>query len=171
MFTLVIGGAASGKSEYAESRVLRLPGRRIYLAAMRPWDQECRARIARHRRLRRDKGFETVERYTDLAGAEIPAGTNILLECMSNLAANELYDPDGGGEESVLRGVEALLSQCGHLTVVTNEVFSGGAAYEEDTLRYLRSLARINRLLAARADTVAEIVCGLPNYLKGGPVP
>ena len=69
MFTLVIGGAASGKSEYAESRVVRLPERRIYLATMRPWDQECRARIARHRRLRQDKGFETLERYTDLAGA------------------------------------------------------------------------------------------------------
>ena len=101
MFTLVIGGAASGKSEYAESRVVRLPERRIYLATMRPWDQECRARIARHRRLRQDKGFETLERYTDLAGAEVPAGANVLLECMSNLTANELYDPEGGGEEAV----------------------------------------------------------------------
>lgn len=170
MFTLVVGGAASGKSEYAEGRVLALPGRRIYLATMHPWDQECRDRIARHRRLRRDKGFETVERYTDLAGADIPPGANVLLECMSNLTANELYDPNGGGEEAVLRGVEALLDRCGHLTVVTNEVFSGGA-YGEDTLPYLRSLARINRCLAARADTVAEIVCGLPNYLKGGPLP
>ncbi len=171
MFTLVIGGAASGKSEYAESRVVRLPERRIYLATMRPWDQECRARIARHRRLRQDKGFETLERYTDLAGAEVPAGANVLLECMSNLTANELYDPEGGGQEAVLRGVDALLARCGHLTVVTNEVFSGGAACEEDTLRYLRTLARINRLLAARADTVAEVICGLPNYLKGGPLP
>ena len=170
MFTLVVGGAASGKSEYAEGRVLALPGRRIYLATMHPWDQECRDRIARHRRLRRDKGFETVARYTDLAGADIPPGANVLLECMSNLTANELYDPNGGGEEAVLRGVEALLDRCGHLTVVTNEVFSGGA-YGEDTLPYLRSLARINRCLAARADTVAEIVCGLPNYLKGGPLP
>lgn len=171
MFTLVIGGAASGKSEYAEGRVLALPGRRIYLATMHPWDQECRARIARHRLLRRDKGFETLERYTDLAGAEIPAGANVLLECMSNLAANELYDSGGGGEEAVLRGVDALRRRCGHLTVVTNEVFSGGAACETDILPYLRSLARINRCLAARADTVAEIVCGLPNYLKGGPLP
>ena len=171
MFTLVIGGAASGKSEYAESRVVRLPERRIYLATMRPWDQECRARIARHRRLRQDSGFETLERYTDLAGAEVPAGANVLLECMSNLTANELYDPEGGGQEAVLRGVDALLARCGHLTVVTNEVFSGGTACEEDTLRYLRALARINRLLAARADTVAEVICGLPNYLKGGPLP
>ena len=171
MFTLVIGGAASGKSEYAESLALRLPGRRIYLATMRPWDEECLCRIRRHRRIRRGRGFETVERYTDLAGAEIPAGANVLLECMSNLAANELYDPEGGGEEAVYRGIDALLSRSRHLTVVTNDVFSGGADYGEDTLRYLRTLARINRSLAARADAVTEVVCGLPGFLKGGPAP
>ena len=49
------------------------------------------------------------------------------------------------------------------------EVFSGGADYEGDTLSYLRALAGINRALAARADRVAEVVCGLPNWLKGGP--
>lgn len=167
MFTLITGGSASGKSEYAERWAMALPGRRIYLATMRPWDDECRRRIARHRRLRQGKGFETVERYTDLAGTDLPVGANILLECMGNLTANELYDPEGGGEEAVLRGVDALLARCGHLTVVTNEVFSGGTAYGEDTLRYLRSLARVNRALAARADTVVEVVCGLPNRLKG----
>lgn len=167
MFTLITGGSASGKSEYAERWAMALPGRRIYLATMHPWDDECRRRIARHRRLRQGKGFETVERYTDLAGAELPAGANVLLECMGNLTANELYDPERGGEEAVLRGVDALLARCGHLTAVTNEVFSGGTAYGEDTLRYLRSLARVNRALAARADTVVEVVCGLPNRLKG----
>lgn len=171
MFTLVTGGAASGKSEYAESLTLRLPGRRIYLATMQPFDRECLARIERHRRLRRNRGFETVERYTGLAGAPIPAGANVLLECMSNLTANELYSPDGGGAEAVVQGVAALLERCGHLTVVTNEVFSGGAAYDESTLFYLRELGRINRALAARADTVAEVVCGLPNILKGGAAP
>ena len=87
---------------------------------------------------------------------------------MSNLAANELYDSEGGGAESILRGAGALLARCAHLTVVTNDVFSGGAAYGGDTLRYLRELARINRALAERADTVIEVVCGLPNVLKGG---
>lgn len=48
MFTLVIGGSASGKSEYAEQQVMALPGRRWYLATMEPWDDECVARIAKH---------------------------------------------------------------------------------------------------------------------------
>ena len=169
MFTLIVGGSASGKSAYAERWVTALPGRRIYLATMRPWDAECRHRVDRHRHLRQGKGFETLERYTNLAGAELPVGSNLLLECLSNLAANELYDPEGGGEEAILRGVESLAVRADHLTVVTNEVFSGGVSYQGDTFRYLETLARVNRVLAAQADTVVEVVCGLPNFLKGGP--
>lgn len=82
--------------------------------------------------------------------------------------ANELFDPDGGGPGCALSGVEAMLEQCRHLTVVTNEVFSGGMDYQGDTLAYLHELARTNRALAARADRVVEVVCGLPNALKGG---
>ena len=66
-----------------------------------------------------------------------------------------------------MRGIEAVLQASKHLTIVTNEVFSGGADYDGDTLRYLSSLAWLNRVLAARADHVFEIVCGLPNVLKG----
>ena len=50
---------------------------------------------------------------------------------------------------------------------MTNEVFSGGADYAAESLRYMRTLADLNRELAARADLVVEIVCGLPNILKG----
>lgn len=167
MFTLIIGSAASGKSEYAERHVLSLRGRRVYLATMLPVDKESRARIAKHRALRARKGFATVERYTALSKVSLPARCNVLLECMSNLLANEMYCTDGGGTEAALAGVESLLSHCEHLTVVTNEVFSGGADYEGDTLRYLSELARVNRALARQADLVVEMVSGLPNVLKG----
>ena len=167
VLTLVIGGAASGKSAYAEALVQALPGRRVYLATMRPSDAECAARIEKHRRQRAGKGFETVERYVDLAHCALPGEANVLLECMSNLLANELYGPEGGGTEAVLTGVYTLLSRCWHLTVVTNEVFSGGSAYDASTLHYLRELARINRALAARADRVIEVACGLPQIWKG----
>ena len=168
MFTLVIGGAASGKSEYAEARVLALPGRRIYVATMEPFDDECRARIRKHRAMRAQKGFETVECYTDLAAASVPLEANVLLECLGNLTANELFSPNGGGEAAIIRGVDALCGKCENLTVVTNEVFSGGDDYEAGTLDYLRVLAQVNRYIAARADEVIELVCGVPNILKGG---
>ena len=175
MFTLVIGGAASGKSEYAENLVLRAgPLPRTYIATMEPFDDESRARISRHRALRAGKYFETVECYTGLERLRLPDRGAVLLECMSNLVANELYSPRGAGADAgaaVLRGVDTLLSQCCELVVVTGEVFSGGCDYEGDTLRYLRVLAKVNRALAARADRVAEIVCGQAVYYKGeGPV-
>jgi len=164
VFTLVIGGAASGKSEYAEGHVLSLPGRRVYLAAMEP--SGAAERIEKHRRMRAGKGFETVERYVNLSGLTLPLDANVLLECLGNLVANELYFPQGGGPDAVVLGVEHLLAQCVHLTVVTNEVSSGGTDYAGDTLAYMRELSRINRILAARADYVVEVVCGLPNVLK-----
>ena len=167
MLTLVIGGAASGKSEFAENLVLTLPGRRVYVATLEPYDGECLARIEKHRRQRAGKGFLTLERYRDLGGLEVPTGANVLLECMSNLLANELYSPQGGGSAAVLGGVERLCARCANLTIVTNEVFSGGKDYEGDTLRYLLALGSVNRALAARANRVVEVVCGCANVLKG----
>ena len=61
MLTLVLGGAASGKSEYAESLVLKTALPRYYLATMQVWDAECAARVEKHRKMRAAKQFETVE--------------------------------------------------------------------------------------------------------------
>ena len=63
---------------------------------------------------------------------------------------------------------ERLHRQCAHLIVVSNEVFRGGADYAGDTARYLLALARVNNAVAARADHVCRVVCGLPRWVKGG---
>lgn len=176
MFTLVVGGAASGKSEYAEGLILASPHRpRYYIATMEPFGPEGQARIARHRTLRLGKGFETVERYTGLAGLRLPQRGAVLLECLGNLTANELYSPAGAGTEegaarAVTAGVEALLPQCADLVVVGNEVFSGGRDYAGDTDGYLRALAAANRTLAGWADRVCEVACGIPYWHKGAAV-
>ena len=167
MLTIIIGGAGSGKSAFAEAHVCRLPGRKIYLATMLPRDGESRARVEKHRGQRAGKSFETLERGLDLENASIPAGANVLLEDLSNLLANEMYEPAGGGINAARRGLSHLIEKCENLTVVTNEVFSGGADYEDESLRYMRALADLNRELAARADLVVEVVCTLPNILKG----
>lgn len=171
MVTLVIGGAASGKSEFAEGLVLAAgPLPRYYIATMQPFDQECRERIRRHRDMRAEKRFETVERYVDLEQVSLPQKGAVLLECVCNLVANELYSPEGAGDdcvESIRRGIQSLRSQCLELVIVSNEVFSGGSDYEGDTGRYLRVLAQVNRMLAREADTVYEVVCGVPVCHKG----
>ncbi len=171
MMTLVIGGAASGKSEFAESLVLTAGDHpRYYIATMQPFDNECRARIRRHRQMREEKRFETLECFVKLEQVTLPRKGIVLLECMSNLAANELYSPDGAGDDAaaaIQRGIRCLKRQCEELIIVSNEVFSGGLDYEGDTLRYLRVLADVNRMLAKEADAVYEVVCGIPVCHKG----
>lgn len=172
MLTLVIGGSASGKSEYAESLVLAAgEGPRYYLATMEPMDRECDARILRHRAMRAEKGFVTIERYTDLAGLTLPERGTVLLEDLGNLAANELYSPAGAGPEgaleAILTGIESVGAQCRGLVVVSNEIFTGGRDYAPGTGEYLSLMARAHRALAARADRVCEVVCGLPYDYKG----
>ena len=170
MLTLVLGGAASGKSAYAESLCLRSPLPRTYLATMQVWDAECAARVAKHRAMRAEKQFDTVECPLHLDRVTLPRRGTVLLEDLGNLTANELYDPDGAGKgaaAAILRGIETLAAQCDTLVIVSNEVFSGGADYAGDTARYLRALAAVNNAVAARADAVVRVVCGLPVYYKG----
>ena len=170
MLTLVLGGAASGKSEYAESLVLQTTGPRFYLATMQVWDAECAARVEKHRRMRAEKRFETVECPLHLDAVRLPARSTALLEDLGNLTANELYDPAGAGEqaaEAILAGLDSLAAQCENLIVVSNEVFSGGADYAGDTGCYLLALARVNNAFSARADRVVRVVCGIPVYYKG----
>ena len=176
MFTLVIGGSARGKSDYAERHVLSLEGDgpRIYIATMEPFGEEAQARIARHHAMRRDRGFETIECYRNAGNVRLPENSNVLLEDLGNLAANELFgaelhadDISAALSERIAADIDSLRAQCRHLTIVTNEVFSGGKEYEGETLTYLRLLAELNRKLAAGADLVVEVVCGLPDILKG----
>ena len=100
--------SASGKSEFAESLVLQSGcDRRYYLATMIPYDEECRRRIARHRKMRAAKGFETIEVPVGLRGIPFPSalkeGRCALLECMSNLAANEIFFLRWGDEGTASR--------------------------------------------------------------------
>lgn len=173
MRIVVTGGAASGKSAHAERILCRhTPDvSRLYLATMQPFGKAAESRIARHRTLRAGKGFDTAERYTDLAHfrAARPYG-GILLECISNLLANELFAPDGAGRDAVraiLAGLDALEAQCNVLVVVTNEIFADGEAYPEETMRYMRMLGIINQALFSSADAAAESVCGILVPYKG----
>ena len=177
MLTLVIGGAASGKSAFAESLCMQSPLPRTYLATMQVWDAECAARVAKHRAMRAQKQFATVECPQNLHLVRLPQQGTALLEDLGNLAANELYHPDGSclppkqAAEKMLAGIEAIAAQCNHLIIVSNEVFSGGADYAGETDLYLQALTMVNNAVAAKADAVCRVVCGLPVYYKGGERP
>ncbi|HIY16350.1 MAG TPA: bifunctional adenosylcobinamide kinase/adenosylcobinamide-phosphate guanylyltransferase [Candidatus Intestinimonas stercorigallinarum] len=170
MLILVSGGSASGKSKYAEDLAARTPpGERIYVATMRVWDEESRRRVERHRAMRAGKGFRTEERPVHLDHMPVPAGSVVLLEDLSNLTANEWFGPEGpeGAEARVLSGVRRLKEAAACTVVVTNELFSDGVAYDKETADYLAALARLNAAVAAEADRVYEVVCGIPVCWKG----
>lgn len=171
MLILLTGGSACGKSSYGEKLAVQGPKPLYYIAAMQPYDDECLKKIARHRELRRDKGFETIERYTGVDTLQLPQkGGTALLECLCNLTANEMYiqpkkpvDP----VERVVAGVENLRQQTDTLIVITNDVGSDNEAYSEETRAYIRYLGDINARVAAMADRVYELVAGIPLCLKG----
>lgn len=166
MIALVTGGAASGKSEYAENLVIRLgEGPRIYLATMEAQDGESLARVERHRLARAGKGFSTVECPRDLDKLPVPEGATVLLECLPNLLANEMY-PAGKADpvSKILSGLWRLADGCAHLVVVSGEVFSEPVPAGMEG--YVRALGELHRELAHRAELAAESVCGIPVYLK-----
>ena len=170
MLHLITGGSGSGKSAFAEEQVLNAgEGQRIYIATMIPYGEEGKQRVERHRQLRKEKNFETIECYKNLASLKVPQNSVVLLECMSNLVANEIFEPDGAHEktvEAVREGISGLMNQTQRLFVVTNEIFSDGIEYDPDTMRYLEYFGKVNQELAALADQVTEVVYGIPVNLK-----
>ena len=90
---------------------------------------------------------------------------SVLLECMSNLVANEMYDPSGAGEnaeESILAGIHKLQKVSDDLVVVTNEVFSDSMTDNPEMEEYLKLLGKLNLRMGEMADLVTEVVYGIP---------
>lgn len=173
MFVLITGGSGSGKSEYAENLAVGLAKDTglplYYVATMMPFGTEGKKRVERHQKLRAGKGFTTIERYVNLKELMLPENGVVLLECLSNLTANEMFEEKGAGDktsEEVLLGVRKIRSGCRHLVVVTNDIFSDGITYDKTTEQYQRYLGAVNQALAKEADEVTEVVCGIPLEIK-----
>lgn len=170
MLTIVTGGSGSGKSAFAEDKVLAFgEAQRVYIATMHPFDEESHKRIERHRKMRAGKGFETVECYTGLKDVKLPSGCVVLLECMSNLVANEMFEEQGAHEQTVkdiMSGIDELVRQAAHVVIVTNEIFSDAVVFDKEMASYLEYLGKINQAVALRADEVVEVVYGIPVYHK-----
>ena len=171
MLELVTGGSGSGKSAYAESRICEWnrqdPKPLFYIATMYPYGEETEKKIERHRMLRKGKGFETLEWYTGLKlhlEEGSLQGSDVLLECMSNLVANEMYMESGAGchaDQAILEGIQELNRQCANVVIVTNEVFSESVPDSPEMKEYKRILGKINREIAIIADQVTEVIYGI----------
>jgi adenosylcobinamide kinase/adenosylcobinamide-phosphate guanylyltransferase len=169
---LVTGGARSGKSRFAEARVRELApeGPWLYVATAEPFDDEMRARI-RHHREQRGAGWRTVEAPREPAQAiarEAGSARATLLDCVTLWLTNRMLA--GDDDATLLAAVEDLAAAArraeGPVVIVTNEL-GQGIVPESPLSRRFRDLAGFaNQRLAAHADEVALLACGLPIFLK-----
>lgn len=186
MLHIITGGSGSGKSEYAENFAQSLFDdneyeNKIYAATMFPYeDEETKRRIIKHRKQREGKGFDTIEQPLNIEQLKVQPKTVILLECMSNLLANEMFAEGGRVKEdkAVVKNFSENLnryiilpiikmSKTADVIVVTNEIFGDGNTYDEMTEDYVRGLGYINKELSKQADSVTEVFCGIPIKIKG----
>lgn len=176
MMTLIIGGSGSGKSAYAEDYTISLSEdrKKYYIATMQIFDEEGKRKVERHRMLRGGKGFSTIEQPVDIgkAAEKMEAeDRTALLECVSNLTANEMFSGEVPGTEEVITekivgGIAVLNRELTHLVIVSNNVFEDGNVYDKTTMAYIRAMGRINQKLAEMADEVVEVVVGIPIVIK-----
>ena len=176
MITLIIGGSGSGKSAYAEDYMISHSEekKKYYIATMQVYDAEGERKIERHRMLRSGKGFSTIEQSVDIEKAveKMEAGKGTaLLECISNLTANEMFAGEEPKTEEVvvekiMKGIKTLSKELTHLVIVSNNVFEDGNVYDNTTMTYIRAMGRINEKLAEIAEEVVEVVVGIPMVIK-----
>ena len=166
-FTLVIGGARSGKSSFAEGLVMATDRPRRYIATAQAWDAEMRSRIAQHRDQRGD-GWITVEAPLGLAGALADARANevVLVDCATLWLSNHLLaEADLEAEAAKL---QAAIAECAApIVVVSNEV--GWSIVPDNALAraFRDAQGRLNQRMAAQAGLVVAVMAGLPIVLKG----
>lgn len=165
--TVVLGGARSGKSAYAEGLLTAEPGPWAYIATAEAHDDEMRVRIAQHQG-RRATGWTTIDAPLDLAGAlsGAAAGTPVLVDCLTLWLANLILAPHDI-PTATDRLIDALSRRSKPCILVSNEI--GLSIVPDNALaRAFRDEAgRLNQRVAAAADRVVFIAAGLPLTLKG----
>ena len=181
MIITITGGSGSGKSALGEAIAQKLTtDTKYYIATMEAFGEEAQKRIAKHRQMRADKNFQTIECTVNLGTLDLPRGSTAMLECMSNLVANEMFSDAGCFknnpsylpnnkylEHSIENAITKMAINCNNLIIITNEVFSDTLEYPRETLEYIENLGKINQMLFKISDVCIESVYSIPVYHKG----
>ena len=165
--TLILGGAASGKSAYAENIVLASGLDPLYIATAQAFDDEMRTKIDLHV-ARRGTAWRTIEAPMDLPGAlaGLRADHIVLIDCLTLWLTNHLLaDSDPGPATDAL--IAALAACPAPVVMVSNEVGLGIVPDNALARRFREAQGRLNIRMAQAADCVVQVVAGLPNVLKG----
>ncbi|MBM2293669.1 bifunctional adenosylcobinamide kinase/adenosylcobinamide-phosphate guanylyltransferase [Sulfitobacter pseudonitzschiae] len=165
--TFVLGGAASGKSAFAENVIINSGLIPVYLATARIWDAEIKDRVKVHRD-RRDAAWINFEATHDLAHVlcERDASEAVLIDCATMWLTNHVMDGNNLAQAQAAL-MQALDDCAAPVVIVSNELGQGIVPADADTRAFREAQGRLNIALAARADTAIQVVAGLPNVLKG----
>src|SRR6266568_4592064 len=165
--TLVLGGARSGKSRYAESVVTSSRPPWIYVATAEAFDDEMTTRIAEHKN-RRGQDWQTIDAPLDLAGAlaALPRSATILIDCLTLWLSN-LMLAERDVDAEIQRLEAAILAHEAPLVLVSNEVGFGIVPDNALARRFRDFQGLLNQRVAARAGRVVLVVAGLPMIVKG----
>ena len=170
MLRFVIGGSSSGKSEYAEKLILSMAdGQAVdYIATMKCSDEETKERIIRHQDRRVGSNYITIEntsRVAEMIGEK--HSDFAMLECVSNLLANEMYSADPRNNPSLIaEEIISLSKEYKEFVVVSNDIFGEDGLYDDSVEEYIINLGEINKILVEKADTATEVVCGIPVVIQ-----
>ncbi|WP_170333442.1 bifunctional adenosylcobinamide kinase/adenosylcobinamide-phosphate guanylyltransferase [Ruegeria arenilitoris] len=165
--TFVLGGAASGKSAFAEQLVVLSNKNRIYIATSQVFDDEMRDKVQRHI-VQRGEGWETVEAPFDLgpALADLTPDHICLIDCATMWLTNHLL-AENDLEQAQSALLQALKSCRAPIVIVSNEVGHGIVPDNALSRRFREAQGRLNIGLAAQADLAVQVTAGLPLVLKG----
>jgi len=165
--TFILGGARSGKSGYGEALAGEAGGARVYIATAEAFDEEMRARIARHQSDRGD-GWRTVEAPLDLPGAisrEAGAGRVVLVDCLTLWLSN-LMAAGADIEAQTGQLIAALRAATGPVILVSNEVGLGIVPDNALARGFRDHAGRLHQAVAALAGRVVLMAAGLPLEMK-----
>jgi len=173
MIELVLGGARSGKSHYAEQQATKSGKEVIYIATAEAGDAEMTDRIKQHQQ-DRPQQWQTVEEPIQLAKIieqYDQQDTCLLVDCLTLWLSNILFDKVGELQQNVFdtetKALFAVLSKfSGQLILVTNEVGLGVIAMDKMTRRFVDEAGRLHQQIAGLSDRVVLITAGLPQVLK-----
>ena len=165
--SLVLGGAASGKSARAEALIVASGLSRVYVATAQAFDDEMEDKILRHQEMR-GPDWRTVEEPLDIAAAleGVREGEAVLLDCATLWLSNHLLE-ESDLEAETERLLAALEACPAPVVVVSNEAGMGVVPDTSLGRRFRNAQGRLNQELAAKADLVMAVMAGLPMVLKG----
>ncbi|MBO5016192.1 MAG: bifunctional adenosylcobinamide kinase/adenosylcobinamide-phosphate guanylyltransferase [Bacteroides sp.] len=164
---LITGGARSGKSSYAEKMALKLSPNPIYMATARVWDEEFRQRVIKHQQARGPE-WTNIEEEKELSKYDV-TGKVILIDCVTLWCTNYFFEYQGNVKQALelaKQEFDRFTTQEATFIFVTNEIGMGGTSENELQRKFTDMQGWMNQYVAAQADEVTLMVCGIPVKIK-----